>query len=620
VSKPVWDDFSSSYREHVLGRKEVRNRCLVCDKVVDLPGECPYCKGIYCEEHVRPELHNCKGLSARGWSAYKALKMGEKTTPQQNVITPNYKRPNLFGKRPIDTPIQPSTEQPSIIEEKKNLPKKEYGFDSSSGFMRKKEEKEDKWSEKKFYNDVGLNGPQKWGEGHRKEKTKGYIKRATILKIFVAIFLILIGITAVSFIRLSSSQIIKVDKLQVSPSEALSGDPIYVSVSFKSYIDDQGDPIILFVKGIKPLQNFFMNYISSKKEFDIKVDGGLLTKKDIILDVDKTYNYTFPVLNKIPGRHIISINNTLCEFIILNQSRFDGVNFKIQPDPPSIGEDIIISVDVTNVGAIIDTKNIQLYINSYKIEESQINLTPSQNKTIKFTISEEKMGNYNITLNGLSNKFVRIIQITNVIDAITGKYKNYYLGLVKSPGGVEANSYGDFIILINNKNAKDPTYSQLLDFLRSDKTDQYPYKYVFSTGNSYYGSAESNVNLVLIKEIIDSSKQPNPPRVCADFAEMLHNNAENAGIRCAFISIGVGGSGHALNAFSTTDRELVYIDDTGYLGGLGPSNCDKIVDVLKIGSSYIPRSLFPEPGWSSTWENAGTVTSIYMTWDGEWGS
>ena len=70
------------------------------------------------------------------------------------------------------------------------------------------------------------------------------------------------------------------------------------------------------------------------------------------------------------------------------------------------------------------------------------------------------------------------------------------------------------------------------------------------------------------------------------------------------------------NSGYTTDRGVVFIEPCG----IGPSNCDKIVGVLKVGSYYIPKSLFPEPGWSSTWGDIGTVTSIYMTWDGEWGS
>jgi hypothetical protein len=421
MPEPVWDDFSRSYRKNVLDKEENGpRRCLVCGKVVSLYRECSYCKGVFCEEHSFPESHNCKGLSGRGWVAYKALKI--------EVPYPPPSKPPVIHE-PL--PIKPK----SVVNDK--FSQEDYDrVLQNEGFEKEKEvegsEKEDKEVEDKreeekpkkiedsefsYISDVSLT---------RTENTRGHIKGATILKIFMVIFLIIIGITAVSFIRLSSSQIIRVDKIQVNPSEAISGDSIYVSVFFKNYIEDQGDPIISFVNGIKPLQNFIVDHISSKKEFDVRLDGGLLIRKDVILDVDKTYNYTFPVLNKTPGRHIISINNISCEFIILNQSRFNGVNFKIQPYQPWVSEEIIISVDVSNVGAIADTKNIQLYVNNYKIEESQINLSPGQNETIKFTISEEEIGHYNITLNGLSNKFVKIIQVTNPYGSPLDRIDYYY--------------------------------------------------------------------------------------------------------------------------------------------------------------------------------------------------
>ena len=54
-------------------------------------------------------------------------------------------------------------------------------------------------------------------------------------------------------------------------------------------------------------------------------------------------------------------------------------------------------------------------------------------------------------------------------------------------------------------------------------------------------------------------------RVCADFAEDVHNNAEVQGIKAAWVGIDFVGDdeGHALNAFMTTDKGLVYIDCTG---------------------------------------------------------
>ena len=87
--------------------------------------------------------------------------------------------------------------------------------------------------------------------------------------------------------------------------------------------------------------------------------------------------------------------------------------------------------------------------------------------------------------------------------------------------------------LVNNARAKDPTWQQLYEFLQTDTTDEKTY-----IENVY---------------------------ACGSFAETLHNNAESAGIKAAFIAVSFSDDSvaHALNAFNTTDHGLVYIDDTG---------------------------------------------------------
>ena len=223
------------------------------------------------------------------------------------------------------------------------------------------------------------------------------------------------------------------------------------------------------------------------------------------------------------------------------------------------------------------------------------------------------------------------IPTATLTTSITGAYKNYYLGLVKSPEGVinGSNCYGEFIVLINNKEAKNPTYSELLDFLRSDKTDDFPYQYTISIGGFYFGEAEDKIDLDRIWDIIDGKIQPDLPRICADFAERLHNNAEIAGIRAGYVSLDMIGysdpaslglpsvSGHACNIFETTDRGLVYIDDTGFIGSIGPTYKDTTVEI-EIGKEYNPDFLFPSGGWYIPDGEMGVVTDLYITWDGNW--
>ena len=136
--------------------------------------------------------------------------------------------------------------------------------------------------------------------------------------------------------------------------------------------------------------------------------------------------------------------------------------------------------------------------------------------------------------------------------------------------------------VVNRETASNPTWSKLLDFLLMDETDEHAY-----VPGVY---------------------------MCGDFARDVHNNAERAGIRAAYVVVELAGDDHALNAFKTTDRGLVFIDCTGLLASQsGPSNCDKIVDV-GLGERYVPESLFPESGWSVTWGNMGTVRDVEIYW------
>jgi hypothetical protein len=135
---------------------------------------------------------------------------------------------------------------------------------------------------------------------------------------------------------------------------------------------------------------------------------------------------------------------------------------------------------------------------------------------------------------------------------------------------------------------QDPTWNQLLEFLKADNTDAHPYIY--------------------------------PTFVCADFAKMLQDNAHKAGWRCAIVHVELSGypdwydygipseTGHSCNAFNTADRGLVYIDDTR-TAGVGPANQDHIV-YIQVGGGYTPKALFPTYGWLSTSLNMGTVVSV----------
>jgi len=157
-------------------------------------------------------------------------------------------------------------------------------------------------------------------------------------------------------------------------------------------------------------------------------------------------------------------------------------------------------------------------------------------------------------------------------------YKDTYGSVVSS--GAEPPYQGADIV--NSQVATNPTWARLLDFLRNDRTDERAY-----VPGVY---------------------------MCGDYARDVHNNAERAGIRAAYVAVELAGADHALNAFKTTDGGLVFIDCTGLPAWEpGPSNCDKTVDV-ELDKRYVPRSLSPESGWSVTWGSIGIVHDVEIYW------
>ncbi len=135
-----------------------------------------------------------------------------------------------------------------------------------------------------------------------------------------------------------------------------------------------------------------------------------------------------------------------------------------------------------------------------------------------------------------------------------------------SPGGPS-------VKLVNNPAARDVTWAELISFVQLDSTDRNAY-----LPDNY---------------------------MCGGFALDLHNNAEAAGLRAAWLAIDFYGEdiGHAATAFQTTDRGLVVIDDTSSydtvaqaLGEGGATSFDKVA-YIAIGLDYgvIPLEVAESP-------------------------
>ncbi|MFC1992674.1 hypothetical protein ACFLV3_02540 [Chloroflexota bacterium] len=247
--------------------------------------------------------------------------------------------------------------------------------------------------------------------------------------------------------------------------------------------------------------------------------------------------------------------------------------------------------DILNLTSVVNLQEVKI-----TEKESELNITTSQLKVTEsrlvFASTEwNKALELNEALEGelvgtkreldyverdLQREKTKTHELQNELEAIQDELEEireelqlyHDTGITVGQGIVlpyRTNYYGSFD-LGNNPDATNTSWSQLMDFLREDRTDNIPY-----VENVY---------------------------TCGEFAETLHNNAENIGIKAAWVAIQFEDNSmpHALNAFVTIDRGLVYIDSTGVkLGSTKPRHMDRIVTIT-VGKRVSEKLLFA-PGW-----------------------
>jgi len=91
--------------------------------------------------------------------------------------------------------------------------------------------------------------------------------------------------------------------------------------------------------------------------------------------------------------------------------------------------------------------------------------------------------------------------------------------------------------------------------------------------------------------------------ICQDFAMDVCNNAEKEGIRCAYVIIHYPEGGHAIVAFNTIDKGLIYIE----------SQSDELVEP-RIGKRFY-KCVIAKPGYQyARPDYDDTIEKILVIW------
>ncbi len=187
----------------------------------------------------------------------------------------------------------------------------------------------------------------------------------------------------------------------------------------------------------------------------------------------------------------------------------------------------------------LNSSEANLKSTQYKLDTTATNLKSTQDKLdTTATNLKSTQDKLDTTATNLKSTQQKLQDVQKQLADDESKLKLYQdtVGMMYSgiqPMYTKTSSRTDLINVANNPLAKDPSWQELMSFIKSDGTDAKPY----------------------IPDVF----------ICGAFAEQVQHNAEAAGIRSAIVFINFADSriGHALNAFKTTDKGLVYIDCTG---------------------------------------------------------
>ena len=197
--------------------------------------------------------------------------------------------------------------------------------------------------------------------------------------------------------------------------------------------------------------------------------------------------------------------------------------------------------DLSSSQALLTATEAELSQTKSDLATSRADLSDTQNElqTTTQTLQDKNsqlakaLADYTKTLASLDTEKVQSAELQSTLDNLQANY------------GALTAGYGYVL--------KDPTYQQVKTFMAADRTNDNPY--------------------------VDDTY------VCEDFSADVIVHALQQKIRCGYVSIRYSDSAHAIVAFNTTDRGLIYIE---------PQSDEEVN--LAAGKHYWTQCVLASPG------------------------
>ncbi len=145
------------------------------------------------------------------------------------------------------------------------------------------------------------------------------------------------------------------------------------------------------------------------------VDGTIEAGQDIALEAGETKPVSFTVTREAVGSYEVRFNRLYDSFIISTEpiesdvaeapATFVPSILTVSPSQVEPGEEVTVSVTITNTGDLSGSYEVIIMIDNVVEGAEEVTLVGHTSQTVTFSVQREVIGNYSVTVDGLSESF-----------------------------------------------------------------------------------------------------------------------------------------------------------------------------------------------------------------------
>jgi hypothetical protein len=188
--------------------------------------------------------------------------------------------------------------------------------------------------------------------------------------------------TAFAILACSQPAGFTVGGLSINPAEATAGEEVTVSV----LVTNTGD-------------------LAGSYEVVLKINNVEEETRQVTLEAGAAEQVFFNISRNAAGRYSVDVNGRQGTFTVNSPAGFTVGGLSISPAEATAGEEVTVSVLVTNTGDLAGSYEVVLKINNVVEETRQVTLEAGTAEQVFFNISRNAAGRYSVDVNGRQGTF-----------------------------------------------------------------------------------------------------------------------------------------------------------------------------------------------------------------------